>query len=67
MRTPKRLAIGMGWAWAFGRSICHWAEPSREDLIRKNQKPSPDAIPVAVFLVPRSEHRKNIKKGKTNA
>lgn len=44
-----------GWAW-FSPTIglCHWAEPNKAKLTREG-KPSPEAIPVRVELVPTRE------------
>ena len=40
-----------GWAWLCDFGLCSWVEPEKEVLISRS-KPSPEAIPVRVELVP---------------
>ena len=46
-----KLHIGYGWAWSFEGGTCHWAAPNKEELLRE-RKPSPEAKPIKVALVP---------------
>ena len=49
-----------GWAWLCDFGLCQWAEPDRERLVKRS-KPSPEAIPVRVELIPtRKEHRERL-------
>ncbi len=45
-----------GWAWLCDFGLCEWAEPTKEQLMRQS-KPSPEAKPVYVALVPVSQYR----------
>ena len=40
-----------GWVWLCDFGLCYWAESSREKLLQEG-KPSPEAKPVRVELVP---------------
>ncbi len=40
-----------GWAWLCDFGLCQWAEPSR-DALTSRSKPSPEAIPIRVELIP---------------
>ena len=40
-----------GWAWLCDFGLCKWAEPDKERLTERS-KPSPEAIPIRVELVP---------------
>ncbi len=40
----------IGWAWCFNGSLCRWAEPTKEQLL-KTQKPTPEAKPVPVIII----------------
>ncbi len=46
----------LAWAWKMDGGLCYWAEPSRKQLMAKKDKPSPEAIPVRVRLVPVKEY-----------
>ncbi len=48
------------WAWTVEGGLCHWAHPNRAVLMG-TQKPSPEAKPVCVRLVPNVEYRKLLK------
>ncbi len=39
------------WAWICDFGLCRWAEPTRAMLV-KTKKPSPEAKPIRVRLVP---------------
>jgi hypothetical protein len=67
-RKPRAVQTGIGWAWAFRALVgigvpsgpwmlCHWAEPDRERLVRRG-KPTDDAVPVRVRLVPITRKRR---------
>ena len=56
---------GIAWAWAFGNELCHWAEPDRARLLAGG-KPTPEAVPVAVYIVPRKSLRKGQRKGEVS-
>lgn len=65
MKRDKRSQLakdGIGWAWMCSFGICHWAEPSKADLMRGG-KPSPEAIVIKVRISPIRRHAA-AKKGK---
>lgn len=43
-----------GWAWLCDFGLCQWAAPTKKMLL-KEKKPSPEAKPVKVIIVLRSE------------
>jgi hypothetical protein len=58
---PKRACrkqdqlVGTAWAWKIqdmdgSWHLCHWSEPTREQLERRGKKPSPEAVPVRVRM-----------------
>lgn len=53
----KKMKPVPAWAWAIDDGgkpeLCHWAEPSKELLLRQS-KPSPEAKPVKVLIMPYS-------------
>ncbi|MCM3901041.1 MAG: hypothetical protein ND866_04985 [Pyrinomonadaceae bacterium] len=55
MAKAGKLKVGRGWAWECDFGLCHWAEATRDHLVGSPDKPSPEAKPVAVVLVKRSD------------
>ena len=53
----KNKAIGYAWRIEEGE-ICHWVEPTKEQLIRRG-KPSDNAKIISVIIIPRT--KKNIR------
>ncbi len=58
--SKKRESTGWGWAWVISEGMCHWVEPSRGSLTRRS-KPSPEAKPVHVAIVPMKLWRRALK------
>ncbi len=60
----SKLKWGQGWAWAFEGHISNWVDCSHQAL-DFGGPPSPEAIKVAVYIVPRSVlPRRKPKKGR---
>jgi len=53
-----KLHKAPAWAWQFGSrgALGHWAEPCRETL-SKQEKPSPEAKIVPVYIMTRKQWR----------
>lgn len=66
MKKITDAAPGNGWAWAIdfndgkGWVMCHWAKSSKKGLLAGN-KPSPEARPVYVAIVPMRAYRARAK------
>ena len=67
---PQRIKTAYGWAWAMewvegpgNWSLCHWAQPDRARLVGE-AKPSPEAKPTAVAILPRAEYRELKRKAR---
>lgn len=65
MKKRRQYEISKAWAWEFdnvsvpnGRRkiLCEWADPTRESLIDLGNKPSDEAIPVAVYIIRRKDY-----------
>lgn len=70
---PKTSTIihGKGYAWKVsngrgGWTVCNWAEPGNGAMF-KNSRPSPEAMPVQVAIVPRAEFAALVKREKALA
>jgi hypothetical protein len=48
----KRHSKTYCWTWLCDFGLCSWVEPTKERLIGTNNKPSQEAVPVRVELVP---------------
>lgn len=60
MKQIKSKKRAIAWAWLCDFGLCHYAEPSYEDLARDG-KPTPEARAIRVRLVPTTKkHRKAI-------
>lgn len=59
----KHSKTGRGWAWQLEEGLCHWVEPTKERLTRKD-KPSPEAKPVFVRIVKEADYRRLLKQAK---
>lgn len=54
------------WAWQLeDGSVCYWAQPSKEQLKKDRNKPSPGAKPIPVYLIVRKEFKNAEKKTST--
>ena len=62
-KVKTKIKPGHGWAWALDWNkngdwtLCHWVEPDRKRLVARS-KPSPEARPVHVAIVPMCDWRK---------
>ena len=48
----KRHTKTYCWTWLCDFGLCSWVEPTKARLIGADNKPSPEAVPVRVELVP---------------
>lgn len=59
--SQPKIQTGRGYAWLCDFGLCHWADPTKEQLGSKD-KPSPEAKPVAVRIIRESDYRKLVAK-----
>lgn len=53
----RDIVSGTAWAWLWRGSICYWACPTVQELLREG-KPSPEAEAICVSIIPRKEYRR---------
>lgn len=65
MKRKKRIRLPgvRAWTWQMDDGLCYWAQPRRDTLLAEG-KPSPEAKPVLVRLVPEVELRRLLSQGK---
>jgi len=61
--SKSKLPGVRAWAWMIDGGLCRWAMPDRIRL-EQDGKPSPEAHPMLVRLIPESEVRRLVKAAK---